>query len=429
MRTWRTLLRRAVRSRPGRAAARSGDARDDRFAGYRTLSGPTLIDVPQVAHDPKRDADPRLVVLMPHLDAAKMTGGPNTVMHVAARAAAAGLPLRFVATMGPLAPDPAAVLAQIHTVTGIALDHSARFDDVSAKGSTLGVGAGDVLLATWWPTAHLAQAALRYVRAQGFLYLVQDYEPAFYAWSTRSALADATYRMPIRPIVNEPLLERYLRGVHAGVFADPGHPTITFMPAVDRAVFARHRRPAGDARRLVFYARPGKPRNLFEIGLRVLRQAAAEGLFDDEPWELIAVGQDLPELALSEHHVLRPRPWSAYPAYGELLGSSDVLLSLMLSPHTSYPPLEMAAAGGLVVTNTFGPKTREAVAAISPSIRAADPDVDSLLGTLREAVGEVRAGRPDGVDASGVSVPATWDEALRDVVPWITAQVSELRAG
>ena len=118
-----------------------------------------------------------------------------------------------------------------------------------------------------------------------------------------------------------------------------------------------------------------------------------------------------------------------YEAYGALLGSSDVLLSLMLSPHTSYPPLEMAAAGGLVVTNTYGPKTAEALTAISPSIRAATPDVDALVGGLSEAVAGLNRGAPDAATAGSIAVPASWDEALRDVTPWLDAQVNELRAG
>jgi hypothetical protein len=120
--------------------------------------------------------------------------------------------------------------------------------------------------------------------------------------------------------------------------------------------------------------------------------------------------------------VLRAQRWLSYEAYGELLGSSDVLLSLMLSPHTSYPPLEMAATGGLVVTNTYGPKTAESLAAISPSILGVAPEVDALVAGLRRA-----ATSPIPAE-SDVRLPATWDESLADVVPWLAAQIRELRS-
>jgi hypothetical protein len=232
--------------------------------------------------------------------------------------------------------------------------------------------------------------------------------------------------MPMRPVVNEPFLATFLEERRVGGFADAGCPRMTFMPAVDRGVFRP--RPEAHAasieRRFLFYARPKNPRNLFEIGLRALRQAIAEGVFDGHRWSFAAIGQDLPELPLSEAHVLRPTPWQSYAAYGELLGSADVLLSPMHSPHTSYPPLEMAAAGGRVVTTTYGPKTTEALAAISPAIHGAAPDVASLVEALRTAV---TAPRPSDSTMPDVAVPGTWDEALRDVVPWLAAQVRELR--
>jgi O-antigen biosynthesis protein len=421
-----SLVRRVAR--PGVRLARRilGRRRPDSaesFERFRSLSGPTLVTGPRARHDPARDGDGRLVVLLPHLNVDRMSGGPNTVFQVTARLLHAGIKLRYVATTGPLAPDPAALREHIRRVSGIdAPAESVEFVDASARGGALDLGRDDVLLATWWRTAQMANDGLRVLRARGFIYLIQDFEPGFYPWSTKAALAEATYNLPIRALVNEPLLERYLRQTGTGRFGSDGLAVRTFMPAVDRTVFARRERSPDAPRRLVFYARPRNPRNLFEIGLRVLREAAAAGVFDGEPWEFLAIGQDLPDLPLSPRHVLKSQPWLRYEAYGELLGSSDVLLSLMLSPHTSYPPLEMAAAGGLVVTNTYGPKTAVALAAISPAIRAAAPEVERLVTVLREAVVEVSAPR-----SAAVALPATWDEALGDALPWLVQQVHELR--
>lgn len=397
---------------------------DDPFAKYRSVSGPRLVSGPTARHEPALDADPRVVVLLPHLDVDLMSGGPNTVFQVTARLLREGLRLRYVATSGPLRPDPQALADHVRTVTGVdAPVEAVAFVEASAKKASLDLGRGDVLVASWWPTAHLANTALAQIDANEFLYVVQDYEPGFYPWSTKSALAEATYGMPMRPIVNEPFLETFLCDRRVGSFGAPTAPRMTFLPAVDRAVFRPRRAgTTGDGtRRLVFYARPRNPRNLFEIGLRALRQAVADGVFDAGPWEFVAIGQEIPELALSDRHVLRSRPWMSYQAYGELLGSSDVLVSLMLSPHTSYPPLEMAAAGGLVVTNTYGPKTAEALARISPSILASAPEVDELVGTIRAAV---RADLPADPE---VRLPETWDDALVEVVPWLAAQVRQLR--
>jgi len=309
---------------------------------------------------------------------------------------------------------------------------AADVEVVGAAGrtSTLAVGRADVPLATYWTTAHLARAILEHVDAPAFLSFVQDYEAGFYAWSSKAALVEATYRMPVRAIVNSSFLADYLDLIDAGLPADPTLRRV-FMPAVDRAVFRVRPRVPGAPRRLVVYARPRNPRNLFELALVALRRAVAAGVFAGEPWEFLAIGQSIPDLPLADDVQLVAQPWLGYAEYGELLGAADVLLSLMHSPHPSYPPLEMAATGGEVVTTTFGPKTAQALRDLSPRIHGVASDVDALVEGLASAVDAAGRRRADVMDpgVDDLRLPASWDEALADVVPWTVDQVVGLRAG
>jgi hypothetical protein len=404
----------------------SAGSEHDRFAPFRSLDGPVLAGGPTVRHDPDLDARPSLVVLLPHLTLARMSGGPNTIFQVTARLAREGVPLRYVAAFGALAPSIEAIREHVTTLTGVDV-HGANVEwvDASAAGASIAVGRGDVFLATWWRSAHVARSGLDHVRAGEFLYLVQDFEPGFYPWSTKYALAAATYAMPARAIINTPLLRKHLVDSGFGRFSDPRQ-AVDFLPSVDRAVFQARKRNRTGPRRLAFYARPRNARNLFELGLRALRVAIEEGVFAGGAWQFAAIGQELPELSLSATQLLRPEPWLPYEAYGRYLADSDVLLSLMLSPHTSYPPLEMAATGGHVVTNTFGAKTAPALAAISPRIHAAPPDVDSLVDALRSVVASVEQG--DSADQEALALPATWDDALAEVTPWLVRTIGKLRA-
>ena len=59
--------------------------------------------------------------------------------------------------------------------------------------------------------------------------------------------------------------------------------------------------------------------------------------------------------------------------YAELLREHDVGLALMLTPHPSLVPIEMASAGLLTVTNTFENKDARALGAISTNLIAAEP--------------------------------------------------------
>ena len=405
-------------------AAAPGHGRD-RFAEYRDLDGPRLIGGPSPSRSEGLDGQRRVVVLMPHLVVDRMSGGPNTIFQVTARLAREGIPLRYVAAFGPLEADEGRLREHVRVVTGVeATADLIQFVDASADDATFDLGVDDVLVATWWPTAHIALAALDLVQADAFVYLIQDYEPGFYPWSTKSALAEATYAMPIRAIVNESTLLDHLRTVpHGGLVA--ATPTVSFTPAVDRRVFAPRTGAAGTSRRLAFYARPKNARNLFDLGLLALRTAAGRGVFDAGEWEFAAIGQEIPELQLSDRHTLRAVPWLDYEQYGRFLAGTDILLSLMLSPHTSYPPLEMAATGGRVVTNTFGSKTAAALRALSPAIHGVEPAVESLAEALATAVRDVEA----EIAVGRAALPGSWDEALAEVVPWLVRTVDDLRAG
>jgi O-antigen biosynthesis protein len=411
---------------PGTPAARPiSPPPRDRFAAFRALDGPDPVGGPEIRHEAALDGQGRVVVLMPHLDLSRMSGGPNTIFQVTGRLLRRGFRLCYVGTFGPLSPDRAAIEAHMAALTGIEADADrVTFNDASSTGAVIDVGSDDIFVATWWPTAHVANAALGHVRAREFIYLIQDYEPGFYPWSTKYALAAATYQMPVRAIVNEPVLLEFL--VRSGIdsLGDASR-AIPFQPAVDRRIFAPRAIPRDGPRRLAFYARPKHARNLFEIGLRALRDAADSGLFDGADWEFLAIGEDIPELALSDRHVLRPVPWMTYEVYADFLRNTDVLLSLMLSPHTSYPPLEMAATGGIAVTNTFATKTVETLAAISPGIRAGPPDVPGILAAITDAVGAVTT--TSGLAPLGL--PATWDEAVEPVTDWFAQRIEELRAG
>ncbi len=86
-------------------------------------------------------------------------------------------------------------------------------------------------------------------------------------------------------------------------------------------------------------------------------------------------------------------------------------MSLMLSPHPSLVPLEMAAGGLVTVTNTYENKTKEKLSSISSNIIAVPPTLEGLasgIGSAAERVFDYDA-RIAGTD---VHWPASWDEAF-----------------
>jgi hypothetical protein len=63
----------------------------------------------------------------------------------------------------------------------------------------------------------------------------------------------------------------------------------------------------------------------------------------------------------------------------------DLGLSLMASPHSSYPPLDLAAAGAVVVTNTFG-SDKQSLDQYSANIICSDPNLTTLVAGIGQGV-------------------------------------------
>ena len=72
------------------------------------------------------------------------------------------------------------------------------------------IGENDLFMATAWWTAQSIKAALPLVQHQQFLYLIQDFEPLFFASSSQYALALETYELDHVPVVNSQFLLDHL---------------------------------------------------------------------------------------------------------------------------------------------------------------------------------------------------------------------------
>jgi O-antigen biosynthesis protein len=369
---------------------------------------------------PELAARPSLNVLLPSLAMKHMTGGPNTAVNLACRLAGLGVRVRLVSADVAIDVNPTAFWRHVETLTGIdAMSPNVELVDASDRARRFKIGENDLFFATAWWTAQMAKYALRHTRHRRFLYLIQDYEPLLHPSSTQSALAEETYRLDHLPIVNTSLLRDFLAVERVGRFADPefARNAIVFQPAVDSSSFYPEDQPAARPparRRLLFYARPQTaPRNAFEMGVAALQKLIVEGLLDPAEWEFLGMGDPFAAIGLGAGARLMPTPWLDFDGYARQMRQSDVLLSPMLSPHPSYPPLEMAACGRPVVTTTYGTKTAERLAAISPNIIGVEPTIEALAAGLVEAVQRARPAAKDGV----FGFPRSWSESFAETVP------------
>ena len=302
----------------------------------------------------------RLNLIVPTVAPAGTFGGIRTALDLF-EAVAAGAAARRVVSLAPLDEAGAATLpGYAWTPPGEDVDGPAQVVSIGpARAGSLAVGPRDVFVATFWTTAELV-ARIRLWQTATFgsvpgrwAYVIQDHEPGFYPSSAQSELARATYddRGSTVALFNTELLR--------GAFHDAG---IQFahefafeprIPAPLRDALASTARPR--TRTIVVYGRPRTPRNAFPAivdGLRAWRVSDPTA----ERWTIVSAGQCHPDVDLGGGLWMRSLGKLDLPAYAALLRTSAIGISLMVSPHPSYPPLEMAHLGLLVATNRYGPK-------------------------------------------------------------------------
>jgi hypothetical protein len=271
--------------------------------------------------------------------------------------------------------------------------HEASVDVVPREQiSAVSFSPRDIWMATHSKTAHAAQVACASgaIDRERVAYFIQDYEPGFSPWSTESVLATSTYRAGFVPIINSTPLSQYLAAEDGLQFEASQVVAPSFETEKLRAAAAA--RKPGAPRRVLFYARPSKHRNLYHLGVSALRAAFLELGDDASSVEFFSAGEDHEPVDLGGGRSitrLGPLPWNDY---FEFLASTSVMLSLQQSPHPSHPPFDAAISGAVSVTNDFH-GTR---AGLHPRIIAVPADTQSLAKAIVAAIRNSDAEPPNG---------------------------------
>ena len=338
------------------------------------------------------EAPRRVNLLIPTIDLEHFFGGYIAKFNLAHRLAARGVRVRLV-TVDPVGPLPQGWQSRLESYSGLA-GMFERVELAYGRGSgPLEVSRTDAFVATTWWTAHIAQAALAELGAEGFLYLVQEYEPFTFPMGSYAALAEQSYRFPHFALFSTELLRGYFHAHSIGVYAGGAAAGDASSAAFENAITAIAGPSAAElaarqTRRLLFYARPEPhaARNMFELGVLALQQALEEGAFR-QGWELHGIGTvgTRGRIGLGAMGELELLPRSSQESYASLLSGHDVGLALMYTPHPSLVPIEMASAGMVAVTNTFENKTPDALSAISANLIAGPPTIDGIARALVRA--------------------------------------------
>ena len=391
MAQWREILKRSMPSAMRKAL----------IATRKKLAAPPLEDI--VLHDyelvPDPDGRPRLSLIIPTFAPEMAFGGVTTGIDIFLEIGRrAGVSLRVVVDdFGAAGVDTASIEIVPRTATTQRL--SVRADDVFFSFN-------------WWTTLNLRPLLRKQAQHFGgavrpYLYAIQEYEPLFYPLSSTHMMARLAFdpREPCWGLFNSHELYTY--------FQAQGHAVeraFVFEPKLSDSLrpFLGGEAPV-KARRILVYGRPAMSRNCYpalEKGLRLWAEHYPE--FGD--WEVVSAGLPHPPLSMRPGMTMKSLGKLSLQAYGELLRTTAVGLSLMASPHPSYPPLEMAHFGILTITNTFANKD---LATSHPNIHSiADIGPDTIAAALAQACRAFDAA-PDAAWGAPSLRPA-----FLETIPW-----------
>jgi hypothetical protein len=303
---------------------------------------------------------PRLTLVLPMLQKGSDFGGTATGIDIFSKLAlglraSAAIDLRVLITDVMAETDTSIIFGRA-AKSGLALD-PAQIELVRSPTAKIAVRANEMFMPyNWWVTLNFAQlrdaqAAIFCTAPKPLVWLMQDYEPGFTAFSSAHLLTRAAYdtSSPLWGIINSSNLADYI--------AHQGHQfekTFVFEPVISDALRPYLPRVGGSerAKRVLVYGRPNVERNCFPALVRGLRRWVRDyPQFAD--WEVISAGTAHDPIDLGGGRKLVSVGKLSLDDYAEVLLTSSAGVSLMASPHPSYPPLEMAHFGVRTVTNGY----------------------------------------------------------------------------
>ena len=259
---------------------------------------------------------------------------------------------------------------------------------VYRKAVTLPVSDRDQFMFTSWWSAYIIQHAYSawvekgHAQPKPFLYLIQDYEPGFYAWSSEFLLAESTYKckFPQIAIFNSRELREYV--MQKGYSF---HSVYSFDPILN-STLGQEVQKLGESvfkkKQILVYGRPGTDRNAFKIVVEALKKWVSIQK-NPESWTVLSAGEKHPPVYLGEEMYMTSVGKLSIEEYAKVLRESYAGISLMVSPHPSYPPLEMAVFDVKVITNSFRNKN---ISSFSENIISMENAMPSAIARQMQSI-------------------------------------------
>jgi len=255
-----------------------------------------------------------------------------------------------------------------------------RSSDAKAE---LPVGDEDIFLTTsWWTT----KSVMETFGSNRIIYLLQEDERSFYPYGDDYLrCSDVLRDTHLEFIINTKLLYDHFLSEGFENIRNKGQ---WFEPSWPRNIFFLENQKPKAKKNFFFYARPNNLRNLFYLGLEVINSAVSNEILNPDEWDFYFVGKDIPKVTIKNSHSPQIFQNINFDTYASLVRKMDLGLCLMYTPHPSYPPLDLAASGAVVVTNKYANK--QSLENYSKNIICSELNIASLVQGIKEGTALAR---------------------------------------
>lgn len=265
-----------------------------------------------------------------------------------------------------------------------------------------------ILTTSWWTT----QTAINSGMESQITYLLQEDERMFYPLNDQYLMAHETMANErIKFVVNSQYLYQHL--ISDG-FSNLKTNGTFFEPSFNKRYYYCDGPQRKEQHQFFFYARPFHARNAYNHGLKIISKAIEHGIFSPDEWVFNFVGKHVPNMSLGDIE-LRIHDDITWEEYAKLIRTIDLGLCLMITPHTSYPPLDIAASGGVVVTNEWGSKTKISEK-YSANIISGSLDETSMLAALTQGVALAKSYKTRHQNYCDNRITTCWNDALDSIL-------------
>lgn len=335
----------------------------------KALMPPAEYEIPEVlAISPRIDTEDnkklRINLLTPSVDIKHVFGGISTAIKLfESLRDELGCEVRIITTDAPVI-EASSVVSKDYKIVSCDDTSNAPMQLVSFSSrfkKTIPIRENDIFVATGWWTVYTIKEVIEW-QAKAFnkapnplIYMIQDYEPGFYPWSSRYMMAESTYKLktPTYAIINSYLLKEFLDNNGYSF-----NQSWAFEPVLNdnlRKYLPSDCSEVKKKKQILIYGRPSTERNAFALlisGLKLWREKFTEA----SDWQILSAGEAHDNVDLGDGVIVNSCGKLSLEEYARIMTETYAGVSLMVSPHPSYPPLEMSTFGVKTITNTYSNK-------------------------------------------------------------------------